>query len=556
MKLPRGEVFMSGVVKRKTIMMIVATGILTVFVIAFFFRAGGAEMKNNLQNNQETPKRVSVHDPSIVESKNGEYYIFGSHLAGAKSKDLVNWTSLGGDYDNVTNNWLYGNVRNNLKQSFLWAGYDDGDSSGGKYAVWAPDVIWNPYYQNKDGSKGAYMIYYSASSTWRRSCIGYGVSKEIGGPYTYVDTIIYSGFTKDGKTDGKSTRNTKWDNQYLNLKKLTDSGVLKNGISDKWFNGNEWNHNYGPNAIDPTLFFDQSGKKLYMVYGSWSGGIYLNELNLETGAVKYPGTDSVDGTSGNYIDRYFGVHLAGGNHQSGEGPYITYDKESGYYYLYETYGGLTANGGYNMRLFRSKNVTGPYLDASGKNAADNKQNNEQYGIKLIGNYLLSGSNTGYKAAGHNSAFINGDGNRYLVYHQRFDNGTENHEVRVHQQFLNQKGWPVTAVFENKNDMISHYDTKEVLGKYDLYDHGQKTSSDMTKKETITLLENGKIQGDRNGTWKKVSGNKYDYITLVMNGTEYQGVFFKQHDENRTSEPIMTFTTVGNNNTCIWGSKAK
>lgn len=547
---------MSGVVKRKTMMLILATGFLAVFVIAFFFRAGGAEMKNNLQNNQETPKRVSVHDPSIIKSKNGEYYIFGSHLAGAKSKDLVNWTSLGGDYDNVTNNWLYGNVRNNLKQSFLWAGYDDGDSSGGKYAVWAPDVIWNPYYKNKDGSKGAYMIYYSASSTWRRSCIGYGVSKEIGGPYTYVDTIIYSGFTKDGKTDGKSTRNTKWDNQYLNLKKLTDSGVLKNGISDKWFNGNEWNHNYGPNAIDPTLFFDQSGKKLYMVYGSWSGGIYLNELNLETGAVKYPGTDSVDGTSGNYVDRYFGVHLAGGNHQSGEGPYITYDKESGYYYLYETYGGLTANGGYNMRLFRSKNVTGPYLDASGKNAADNKQNNERYGIKLIGNYLLSGSSTGYKAAGHNSALIDGDGNRYLVYHQRFDNGTENHEVRVHQQFLNQKGWPVTAVFENKNDSISHYDTKEVLGKYDLYDHGQKTSSDMTNKETITLLENGKVQGDRDGTWKKVNGNKYDYITLVMNGTEYQGVFFKQHDENRTLEPIMTFTTVGNNNTCIWGSKAK
>lgn len=538
--------FMNGVFKSKTLMMILTAGMIAVFVIVFFFHSGGAE----------SPKRVSVHDPSVVQAKNGEYYIFGSHLAGGKSKDLINWTSLGGDYDNVTNNWLYGNIRDNLKESFLWAGYDDGDSSGGKYAVWAPDVLWNPYYRNKDGSKGAYMIYYSASSTWRRSCIGYGVSKEIEGPYTYVDTIIYSGFTKDGKTDGKSNRNTRWDNLYLNLKKLTDSGVLKNGISEKWFNGNEWNHNYGPNAIDPTLFFDQSGKNLYMVYGSWSGGIYLSELDLETGAVKYPGTDSVDGVSGNYVDRYFGVHLAGGNHQSGEGPYITYDKESGYYYLYETYGGLTANGGYNMRLFRSKNVTGPYLDASGKNAADNYQNNEQYGIKLIGNYQLRGSSTGYKAAGHNSALIDRDGNRYLVYHQRFNNGTEYHEVRVHQQFLSQKGWPVTAVYENKNDLIGHYDSREVLGAYDLYDHGQKTTSDMAKKEAITLLENGTIKGDRNGTWKKSKGIKYDYITLVIDGVEYQGVFFKQHNENGASEPVMTFTTVGNNNTCLWGSKAE
>lgn len=542
--------------KNKTFAPVLTAGLITVFVSAFFFYSLGAEREKNPQNNQETPQRVSVHDPSVVEAKNGEYYIFGSHLAGAKSKDLIQWKSLGSDYDNVTNNWLYGNLRDNLKESFLWAGYDDGDCSGGKYAVWAPDVIWNPYYKNEDGSKGAYMIYYSASSTWRRSCIGYGVSKEIEGPYTYVDTVVYSGFTKDGRTDGNSSRNTRWDNDYLNLKKLVDSGVLKDGISSQWFNGNEWNHHYGPNAIDPTLFFDQSGKELYMVYGSWSGGIYLCELNRETGEIKYPGTDFVDEVSGNYVDRYFGVHLAGGNHQSGEGPYITYDRESGYYYLYETYGSLTSDGGYNMRLFRSRNVTGPYLDASGKNAADSYRNNEQYGIKLIGNYRLGTSSTGYKAAGHNSALIDSKGDRYLVYHQRFDNGTEFHEVRVHQQFLSQNGWPVTAVYEHKNDPIGHYNTREVLGKYVLYDHGQKTTSDMIKKETITLLENGKIQGDRNGTWEKIKGKNYDYITLLINGTEYQGVFFKQHDENGTPEPVMTFTAVGNNNTCIWGSMAE
>ena len=34
-----------------------------------------------------------------------------------------------------------------------------------------------------------------------------------------------------------------------------------------------------------------------------------------------------------------------------------------------TYGGLAADGGYNIRLFRSKNPDGPYLDAAGKNAA-------------------------------------------------------------------------------------------------------------------------------------------------------------------------------------------
>ncbi|MGC6176297.1 glycoside hydrolase family 43 protein [Lacrimispora sp. 38-1] len=521
-------------------------------LVMVLFISGGIALAAGGAN--EPPKRVSVHDPSIIKAKNGEYYIFGSHLAGAKSKDLVDWKSLGKDYDNVTDNWLFGNVKENLAESFRWAGYDDGDCAGGKYAVWAPDVIWNPYYNNGNGTKGAYMIYYSASSTWRRSCIGYAISQDIEGPYTYVGTVVYSGFTKNGKPDGNSQRNTRWDTDAIHLKKLIDSGRLKNGISQKWFMGEEWNHNYCPNAIDPTLFFDAQGQRLYMVYGSWSGGIYLLEMDRETGDAKYPGTDSVDKISGNYVDRYFGIHLAGGNHQSGEGPYIVYDKEAGYYYLYETYGALTANGGYNMRMFRSKEVTGPYLDAAGNRAADSYRNNDQYGVKLIGNYKLAGTNTGYKAAGHNSAFIDEDGQHYLVYHQRFDQGTEYHEVRVHQQFLNQKGWPVTAVYENRNEKAGHYPDSDITGTYEFMNHGLDTSPGMISPESITLLANGKIGGDREGTWKKIKGDRYDYITINMEGTEYHGVFFKQHNEKTAAEQVMTFTAVGDNNTCIWGSR--
>ena len=108
---------MSGVVRSRTFRKYLAVvGVLFVFVIAFMFQAQAEESSESPQNNQAAPKRVSVHDPSIVQAKDGEYYIFGSHLAGAKSKDLVNWTSLGTDYDNVTNNWLYGNVRENLKE--------------------------------------------------------------------------------------------------------------------------------------------------------------------------------------------------------------------------------------------------------------------------------------------------------------------------------------------------------------------------------------------------------------------------------------------------------
>ena len=113
--------------------------------------------------------RASVLDPSICKDVDtGEYYVFGSHLATAKSEDLVNWTQISSDYENTSNSPVYGKITENLKESFKWAGENDGDCTGG-FAVYAPDVIWDDYYIWNDGSRGAYLLYYSTSSTWRRS---------------------------------------------------------------------------------------------------------------------------------------------------------------------------------------------------------------------------------------------------------------------------------------------------------------------------------------------------------------------------------------------------
>lgn len=330
------------------------------------------------------------------------------------------------------------------------------------------------------------------------------------------------------------------------------SGI--SGISDKWFfEDGGWNNNYAPNAIDPTLFYG-ADDKLYMVYGSWSGGLFILEIDKETGAVIYPGVDSVDKASGNFTDRYFGTHIAGANHQSGEGPFIDYDKETGYYWLYETYGGLTSTGGYNMRLFRSKNVYGPYVDAAGNNAANSGVDNDKYGVKLIGNYQFL-NQPGYRAAGHNSALIDDDGSRYLVFHQRFDKAepAERHEVRVHQQFLNEDQWPVTAVYENRGEKIGHYENDKVVGSYEIINHGTDSKGSMIQSQIITLNEDGTVSGELTGTWEKKTGTAYDYVTIKIGTATYKGVFFEQQDETAAKNKVMTFTAIGDNNESLWGS---
>ncbi len=96
------------------------------------------------------------------------------------------------------------------------------------------------------------------------------------------------------------------------------------------------------NAIDAGVFRDTDGR-VYMTYGSWSGGIGVLEINPHNGK-------AMSGTT----------HLYGGGHQDIEAPYII--KEGSYYYLYVNRGkccqGL--NSTYYIEVGRSTSVTGPY----------------------------------------------------------------------------------------------------------------------------------------------------------------------------------------------------
>ncbi|MCI8825708.1 MAG: RICIN domain-containing protein [Lachnospiraceae bacterium] len=449
-------------------------------------------------------------------------------------------------------------LRDALASPFLWAGYNDQDSakSDEGCAVWAPDIIYNPDYIWNDGSKGAYMMYFCTSSTYIRSCIAYGVSKSATGPFSYVDTIIYSGFTKSdnlvttNSQYGTKTVNTNYAN--TNIPKLIEQGKL-NSARAGWFNSKgEYNNTLFPNAIDPTVLFDANGK-MWMTYGSWSGGIYILEIDKTTGQPIYPKTNS------GQTDGYFGTRIAGGYTKSGEAPYILYDAESGYYYLYVTYGWLGVNGGYHIRMYRSKTINGSYVDAAGNSAIfDSSTNQATRGIKVFGNYDFSSLSTeGYKSGGHNSAFIDTDGRRYLVYHTRFNTGLESHEVRVHQQFLNEDKWPVTAVYEYLGSQISNtgYSMADMTGTYEFVNHGTDASTDnvgMLSTNSITLNSNGTITGDYTGTWSYTSG-KY-YCQMKIGGVTYKGVFFKQKDESLNHKEVMTFSLIGSNNETIWGTK--
>ncbi len=491
--------------------------------------------------------RVSVHDPSIIKT-NDTYYVFGSHIEAAKSNDLQNWKRFSNGYA-TTNNVEFGNLSQNLKKAFAWAGEDLEDCVGG-FAVWAPDVVWDADYINSDGTKGAYLMYFCTSSTYMRSVIAYAVSKNVEGPYTFANTLIYSGFTNNDSYAKSNTKNVNRKYTSTNVDELIAAGQVT--FNNSWFSNNNFNNKLFPNAIDPTIYFDTNGK-MYMCYGSWSGGIFSLEIDPKTGQCIHPKTGTT--SDGRMVDSYFGTKISGGYGKSGEGPFIEYNADTGYYYLWVTFGGLTSTGGYNMRVFRSASPLGPFTDPAGRQAVlPTNPNLDSTGLKVMGNYKFSSLSKAYMACGHNSVLRDDDGKWYLFYHTRFDDGAEYHEVRVHSMYFNSQGWPVVAPYEYSGDDISAngYNESDIVGEYEFINHGNSTDGKIINYSTIKLNEDGTISGSVTGKWSQAKDNAE--AEIIIGSQAYYGYFLAAKDEN--GKKVMSFTAVGSNNQTIWGAQTK
>ncbi|MCV2369584.1 glycoside hydrolase family 43 protein [Roseateles oligotrophus] len=448
---------------------------------------------------------TAVHDPSVIRV-DGVYYVFGSHLAAAKSTDLMNWTKLADGVNDA--NPLFNKVSTALADTFAWTTVT---------GLWAADVA-----KLDDGKY--YFYYNSCKGDSPRSALGVAVADKVEGPYVNKQIILRSGMWGLASEDG-----TVYD-------------ALKH-----------------PNVVDPNVFRDADGK-LWMVYGSYSGGIFVLAM---------------DGSSGLPVaGQGYGKHLMGGNHSRIEGPYVLYSPVSKYYYLFTSFGGLDANGAYNLRLARSLKPDGPYLDAAGKDMAAVKSDPAKplfddasiapHGQKLMGNHQFalasgeSGTALGYVSPGHNSAYYDAvTGQYFLIFHTRFPGTGEAHEIRVHEMFLNEDGWLVVAPFRYAPLSLATpaqtaaVSSAEAAGSYKMINHGKDISATLKPSSAIKLSGDGTVSGAVSGSWLHKGSNKLT-ITLSTGGS-FSGVLSRQWNSNAGAF-VVSFTAQSAEGMSIWGAR--
>lgn len=577
---------------------------------------------NDLANayaTQTITGRIAVHDPSIVmdvtgSTTNPKYYIYGSHLGRAKTYATGNYqiwnnTFKTGEENTGTSNSFFADVNGksiNFKDAYSThvikkvknskgeeVAFGNFDANGWQFKgntvkgmQWAPDVIYNKTMKK-------WCMYMSLNGDHWCSSIVCFTSDDLEGPWAYQGPVVFSGF-----------QGTFAHNAYAAADdwKHTDLAVAtgETSLPARYQTGDSWG-SYWPNCIDPCVFYDDDDN-LWMSYGSWSGGIFIIRLDKTNGLRDYTYTFpyQISGktvTSGGAdanctSDPYFGKKIAGGYYVSGEASYI--QKVDKYYYLFMSYGGLTAAGGYQIRVFRSEKPDGPYKDcltSKGIDAVYDKyilnfggDAKRDEGVKLFGNYQWETMPNAELAQGHNSAIVDHKGRALIVYHTRFLNRGEEHEVRVHQLFVNQDGWLVAAPYEfsgetyTDNDIATQqlYDATKVEGDYQIIAHPYRQNTaamDYEKPVTIHLNADGSISGEYTGKWELVSGTSYINLTLKGVATANAEVKFKgvltEQTIDYTNIKALCFTALSSSDglatsggaslqtrgLSIWGSKA-
>ena len=357
--------------------------------------------------------------------------------------------------------------------------------------------LWAPYAM-KVGDE--YRVYYSlASNVGRLSAIGVGVSDNPAGPFTERGVVVTS---------------------------LGNSSIHTN-------------------AIDPSIIVGKDGR-YWMYYGSSWDGIYIMELDPETGLAK-----EEDDIGRRIAHRGFTGNTINGNI---EGPEIIYNEEFDMYYLFIAYDWLESK--YNVRVGRSANPDGPFLDINGNDM--NQFIDDQ--PMILAPYRFQG-HSGWQGVSHPGVFEKND-NFYIGHQGRPGASRFSMVLHVRQIHWTKDGWPMVSPQRYAAEEETPVDEEELVGNWERIVFGYtivpgfaetQTNPDFQTAVSLTIDEDGALNGDNSNSWS------YDapWLTLSWSDGSVEKVKVERGRdwENEVGSTVL-FTGFDQDYTTIWGKKVE
>lgn len=298
------------------------------------------------------------------------------------------------------------------------------------------------------------------------------------------------------------------------------------------------------NALDPAMITDAETGKQFLCYGSYFDGIYIVELNPQTGLALTPN------------DNGKRIAARAKQHQRIiEAPEIIYQPEFKLYYLFVSYDPLFTH--YNVRVGRSKSPTGPFLDFFGNDMADTTNN---YPV-LTQSYMFN-NHPGWSGNGH-SSILHTNNHYFMLHHSRLAPDNLMMELHVRQLFWLSSGWPVVSperFADTPQQEITHSEIEgkwEIITLNDIPDYsklwqGQTppggwsyATREFNTSQIIDFKSDGTTNHQSFKTWELT------HQRLMLESTEC--VVTNGWDWENQKETIL-FTGILKNGFSIWGKK--
>lgn len=252
-----------------------------------------------------------------------------------------------------------------------------------------------------------------------------------------------------------------------------------------------------PNAIDPHII--RSDGRCWLVYGSFFGGIYIKELDPQTGLC----ADNNPKNLGICIARKAPKPIWDGP----EGAAVIHVPETGYFYLFLSYGWLGDT--YDIRVGRSRSVTGPYLDRQGRDLVE-----AALGEKLAGSYRFEAEAPpagtadpnwqwdGFRGPGHGVPFFDPVRKQYFFVHHVRDGAAVNamrdpfenrlsfrrHYMMIRPMFF-PDGWPALSPEPFSGESCAALAPRAGLWEMIFFDH---ISNDLQRSRFLELSEDSPL----------------------------------------------------------------
>lgn len=285
-------------------------------------------------------------------------------------------------------------------------------------------ITWNWYGTALDGVPPEAKDWSNAQGFWACELVRWPNPQKAGESPSTRWHMYYSASTFGSNTSaiGLATAPTAlgpWTDQGLILK-------TKHGQSTQ-------------NAIDAAVFFESNGTA-WLTYGSFFSGLYVIELNKETGRPVTPGD--------------LGTRIAARPRSvegAIEGPYVVRRDpigEPSRYVLFSSFDSLINT--YDVRVASSQEPRGPFLDRDNEDMVSATLDGTALAAEpdLVGTVLLAGhSFPGHEpliAPGHNSVFTDTDNSQFMVHHVRFGLAPSEHTAQIRRMFWLDSGWPVVS----------------------------------------------------------------------------------------------------------------